>query len=115
MAEAGKEARRALKIKVGSVTRLHKEIKMYEAEVLAEAEKTEKLRASGACPHDVRQQARTLLCALRCRAAAHSRSPPKQENVQAESAMMIPDCRLRLENALADLETALVRWLLACY
>ena len=32
-----------------------------------------------------------------------------QENVQAESAMMVPDCRMRLETALAELQTALVR------
>ena len=32
-----------------------------------------------------------------------------QENVQAESAMMVPDCRMRLETALGELQTALVR------
>ena len=32
-----------------------------------------------------------------------------QENVQAESAMMVPDCRMRLESALADLQAAVVR------
>ena len=32
-----------------------------------------------------------------------------QENVQAESAMMVPDCRMWLESALADLQAAVVR------
>ena len=38
-------------------------------------------------------------------------APPTlaQENVQAESAMMVPDCRMRLESALADLQAAVVR------
>ena len=60
MSEVGKDARRSLKIKTGSVTRLHKELRMYEAEVLTEAEKTERLRSACACPHDIRQQARGL-------------------------------------------------------
>mmetsp|Transcript_31327 Transcript_31327/g.99946 ORF Transcript_31327/g.99946 Transcript_31327/m.99946 type:complete len:83 (+) Transcript_31327:422-670(+) len=30
----------------------------------------------------------------------------QQENVEAESAMMIPDCRQRLETALTDLQSA---------
>ena len=32
-----------------------------------------------------------------------------QENVQAESAMMVPDVRLRLEHALGELTSAVVR------
>jgi hypothetical protein len=35
-------------------------------------------------------------------------SPP-QENVLAESRMMVPDCHKRLETALADLKATLVR------
>lgn len=33
---------------------------------------------------------------------------PGQENVLAESRMMIPDCRKRLESALAELKATLV-------
>jgi hypothetical protein len=55
---AGKESRRALKIKCGAVLRLHKEIGFYEAEAAKEAAKVDKMRADNACPHDVKQQAR---------------------------------------------------------
>ena len=73
MSEVGKDARRSLKIKTGSVTRLHKELRMYEAEVLTEAEKTERLRSACACPHDIRQQARGLgLQALPGRLPSHA-------------------------------------------
>jgi hypothetical protein len=57
---AGKEGRRALKIKCGAVSRLHKEIGFYEAEAAKEAAKVDKMRADNACPHDVKQQARVL-------------------------------------------------------
>ena len=89
MADApGKEGRRALKIKCGAVSRLRKEIGLYEEEAAREAAKVEAMRAADACPHDVKQQ----------------------EAVQAESAMMIPDCRVRLESALGDLQAALAEW-----
>jgi Tubulin binding cofactor A len=53
---ADSEASRSLSIKTGVVSRLHKELLWYEAETQKEAAKTESLRASGACPHDVKQQ-----------------------------------------------------------
>ena len=58
---------------------------MYEAEVAREQAKAEELRNGGAAAHDVKHQ----------------------DNVLAESMMMIPDCRQRLENALADLQSLL--------
>jgi len=85
---ADSEASRSLSIKTGVVTRLHKELLWYEAETQKEAAKIESLRASGACPHDVKQQ----------------------ENVASESAQMVPDCRQRLQHALADLEAVLVEF-----
>ena len=60
MADVGKDARRALKIKCGSVTRLRKEIGTYEKESATEAAKLESMRAANACPHDIKQQARSL-------------------------------------------------------
>ena len=58
MADAGKDGRRALKIKSGAVSRLRKEIGTYEKESAAEAAKLEAMRAAAACPHDIKQQAR---------------------------------------------------------
>jgi tubulin-specific chaperone A len=87
MDAAGKDGRRALKIKCGSVSRLRKEIGLYEAETARENARVEAMRAAAACPHDVKQA----------------------ENCAAESAMMIPDCRMRLEAALADLQAVVVR------
>lgn len=49
---------RAVVIKTGVVSRLLKELAWYEAETQDEAAKTERLRAAGACPHDVKQQVR---------------------------------------------------------
>ena len=49
---------RAVVIKTGVVARLLKELAWYESETQDEAAKTERLRAAGACPHDVRQQVR---------------------------------------------------------
>jgi tubulin-specific chaperone A len=92
--DPGKDGRRALKIKCGSVSRLRKEIGLYEAETARENARVEAMRAAAACPHDVKQA----------------------ENCAAESAMMIPDCRMRLEAALADLQAAVVRLqTLACF
>ena len=65
MADAGKDARRALKIKCGAVSRLRKEIGTYEKESATEAAKLEAMRAAAACPHDIKQQARLRACA-RC-------------------------------------------------
>ncbi|XP_065853290.1 tubulin-folding cofactor A [Euphorbia lathyris] len=76
---------RNLKIKTGTCKRLVKELHSYEKEVEREAAKTADMKEKGADSYDLKQQ----------------------ENVLAESRMMIPDCRKRLEAALADLKGTL--------
>ncbi|KMT17597.1 hypothetical protein BVRB_2g035500 [Beta vulgaris subsp. vulgaris] len=76
---------RNLKIKTSTCKRLVKELHSYEKEVESEAAKTADMKEKGADPYDLKQQ----------------------ENVLAESRMMIPDCRKRLESALADLKGTL--------
>ncbi|KAK0600071.1 hypothetical protein LWI29_011357 [Acer saccharum] len=76
---------RNLKIKTSTCKRLVKELHSYEKEVEREAAKTVDMKDKGADPYDLKQQ----------------------ENVLAESRMMIPDCRKRLEAALADLKGTL--------
>ncbi|KAI7724735.1 hypothetical protein M8C21_004612 [Ambrosia artemisiifolia] len=73
---------RNLKIKTASCKRIVKELHSYEKEVESEAAKTADMKDKGADPYDLKQQ----------------------ENVLAESRMMIPDCRKRLESSLADLK-----------
>eukprot|EP00899_Mesostigma_viride_P027008 jgi/Mesvir1/7492/Mv19252-RA.1 len=77
---------KAFKIKLGTLKRTHKELMMYEKEVKAEQEKLERLQAAGADSHDIKQQ----------------------EGVLAESNMMVPDTRRRLEVALGAMKAALV-------
>ncbi|KNA22829.1 hypothetical protein SOVF_030380 [Spinacia oleracea] len=77
---------RNLKIKTSTCKRLVKELHSYEKEVEREAAKTADMKEKNADPYDLKQQ----------------------ENVLAESRMMIPDCRKRLESALADLKGTLV-------
>ncbi|KAI6706319.1 hypothetical protein NL676_009281 [Syzygium grande] len=76
---------RNLKIKTGTCKRVVKELHSYEKEVEREAAKTAEMKEKGADPYDLKQQ----------------------ENVLAESRMMIPDCRKRLEASLADLKATL--------
>ncbi|XP_057441072.1 tubulin-folding cofactor A [Lotus japonicus] len=73
---------RSLKIKTSTCKRIVKELHSYEKEVESEAAKTADMKNRGADPYDLKQQ----------------------ENVLAESRMMIPDCRKRLEVALEDLK-----------
>ncbi|PIN22791.1 Beta-tubulin folding cofactor A [Handroanthus impetiginosus] len=77
---------RNLKIKTSTCKRIVKELHSYEQEVEREAAKTADMKAKGADPYDLKQQ----------------------ENVLAESRMMVPDCRKRLETALGDLKATLV-------
>ncbi|XP_010528692.1 PREDICTED: tubulin-folding cofactor A isoform X2 [Tarenaya hassleriana] len=77
---------RNLKIKTSTCKRIVKELHSYEKEVEREAAKTADMKEKGADPYDLKQQ----------------------ENVLAESRMMIPDCHRRLEAALADLKATLV-------
>lgn len=51
MSEADKKA---LKVKAGVVKRLAKEMAMYEQEVAAEQAKVQRLKDSGADPHDIK-------------------------------------------------------------
>ncbi|CAK9136764.1 unnamed protein product [Ilex paraguariensis] len=76
---------RNLKIKTSTCKRIVKELHSYEKEVEREATKTADMKEKGADPYDLKQQ----------------------ENVLAESRMMIPDCRKRLEASLADLKGTL--------
>ncbi|KAK9911392.1 hypothetical protein M0R45_035308 [Rubus argutus] len=76
---------RNLKIKTSTCKRLIKEFHSYEKEVEREAAKTADMKEKGADRYDLKQQ----------------------ENVLAESRMMIPDCRKRLEASLADLKGTL--------
>ncbi|KAL8142378.1 hypothetical protein V2J09_015410 [Rumex salicifolius] len=76
---------RNLKIKTSSCKRLLKELSSYEKEVEGEAAKTADMKEKAADPYDLKQQ----------------------ENVLAESRMMVPDCRKRLESALDDLRGTL--------
>ncbi|KAF5749272.1 tubulin-folding cofactor A [Tripterygium wilfordii] len=76
---------RSLKIKTSTCKRIVKELHSYEKEVEREAVKTSEMKEKGADPYDLKQQ----------------------ENVLAESRMMIPDCHKRLESSLADLKGAL--------
>ncbi|CAI5475791.1 unnamed protein product [Closterium sp. Yama58-4] len=73
-----------LKLRAGVCKRLLKELKSYETEVEKDAAKVEDMKARGADSHDIKQQ----------------------ENVLAESRMMVPDCRKRLETAYLDLQSA---------
>ncbi|KAM0935494.1 putative tubulin binding cofactor A [Dioscorea sansibarensis] len=76
---------RNLKIKTSTCKRIVKELHSYEKEVEREAAKTADMKEKGADLYDLKQQ----------------------ENVLAESRMMIPDCRKRLESSLADLKATL--------
>ncbi|KQK09705.1 tubulin-folding cofactor A [Brachypodium distachyon] len=76
---------RNLKIKTSTCKRIVKELRSYEKEVEKEAAKTADMKEKGADPYDLKQQ----------------------ENVLAESRMMVPDCHKRLEAALTDLKATL--------
>ena len=69
-----------LKIKTGAVRRLAKDMAAYRAE--AERERGKLAAMAGGEPSDVKHQ----------------------QNVVAEAAMMLPDCRQRLDSAVGDLQ-----------
>eukprot|EP00244_Chara_vulgaris_P014550 TRINITY_DN9183_c0_g1_i10.p1 TRINITY_DN9183_c0_g1~~TRINITY_DN9183_c0_g1_i10.p1 ORF type:complete len:113 (-),score=33.46 TRINITY_DN9183_c0_g1_i10:872-1210(-) len=79
------DMKKQLKRKTDVYKRVSKELQSYEKEVAREQAKVDKMKAEGADPFDIKQQ----------------------ENVLAESQMMIPDCRKRLTKALQDLESLL--------
>ncbi|KAG6422467.1 hypothetical protein SASPL_119039 [Salvia splendens] len=86
---------RNLNIKTSTCKRIAKELHSYEKEVEKESAKTADMKAKGADPYDLKQQVRRY-------------NLKSQENVLAESRMMVPDCRKRLETALSDLKATLV-------
>ena len=107
------ETLRQLKIKTGVVRRLKKELGMYAKELEGEKSRVQQMKDAGADPFDVKQAVRrcgpgrrgplTLTGLRRCL------PPLSQEQVMAESAMMVPDCKQRLETALGDLHGLVVR------
>eukprot|EP00958_Prasinococcus_capsulatus_P011708 scaffold1167_cov418-Prasinococcus_capsulatus_cf.AAC.21 len=91
---------RQLKIKTGSCKRVSKELVSYEKELEREQAKTDSMKEEQADPSDIKQQ----LCA-RC---LRNRTLAEQEAVLAETKMMIPDCRRRLEGAVDGLTSVVV-------
>jgi hypothetical protein len=128
---------RSMKIKTNTLKRLQKEFSYYLGEKDKEQSRVDRLRSEGADPHDLKQAVRALLhsCQGGVLVSAGSSRPPRpaaqslapsrgdrpshhllppahavsKENVLAESAMMIPETRARLEAALSDLQGFLVR------
>ncbi|KAL6498745.1 hypothetical protein OROGR_028292 [Orobanche gracilis] len=76
-----------LKTNTETCKRIKKDLDLYEKEVEREAAKTADMKAKGADPYDLKQQ----------------------ENVLAESRMMIPNTRQRLDKALNDLNGILAQ------
>lgn len=54
------DGKRQLKIKTGIVTRLKKELAMYEKELAQQKAKVEKMKAEDPTQHSIKQQARAL-------------------------------------------------------
>ena len=80
------DLKRQVKIKTGIVRRIRKEYAMYSDEKVANDKIVEDMRARDADVYDLRQA----------------------EKVAEESAMMIPDCKQRLEAAVQDLQALVV-------
>ena len=72
-----KEALRALKIKTGVLTRVKKELGMYQKEVETETEKLRRMQADGRDAHDIKQQVRAGATSTR----ALSNSRPTRRGV----------------------------------
>eukprot|EP00894_Picocystis_sp_ML_P001984 jgi/Pico_ML_1/52501/g3198.t2 len=85
MADA--EVIRMVKIKTGTVKRLHKDLNLYKKEFEDQQKKVDRMKEEGCDEHDIKQQVQVL----------------------NETVTMIPDCRQRLEAALIDLKSYLVR------
>ncbi|KAF9607475.1 hypothetical protein IFM89_036072 [Coptis chinensis] len=114
---------RNLKIKIGTCKRITKELHSYEKEVEREAAKTADMKEKRADPYDLKQQAWSNGGMSKNDSAkgyhpswdifvsvpvSHGFVVYLYENVLAESRMMIPDCRKRLEASLADIKETLV-------
>ena len=75
-----------LKVQIGVVKRMMKEVASYEKEVVDNEAKVQKMRDDGKDSYDIK----------------------KQEEVLQESYMMIPDSRARLETSMENLMNCLV-------
>ena len=84
--KANVSTERQLKIQLGILKRMVKETQSYEKEVVDNESRVQKMKDDGKDPYDIR----------------------KQEEVLAESHMMIPDSKNRLETTLDSLENFLV-------
>ncbi len=78
-----KDVLRQAKIRLGACKRLSKEISSYEEEARVNEAKVEKMKSENQDEYDIR----------------------KQEEILAESCMMIPDSKRRCEEALMELES----------
>jgi tubulin-specific chaperone A len=84
--KANVSTERQLKIQLGILKRMVKETQSYEKEVVDNESRVQKMKDDGKDPYDIR----------------------KQEEVLAESHMMIPDSKNRLETTIDSLENFLV-------
>ncbi len=117
------EVVRNIKIKTNTLKRLHKELSYYQQEKNKEEARVEQMRSQQADAHDLRQAVSWCGWVQHVESchqgSAHAsaqllRGAPTcqhilQENVAAESAMMVPETRQRLEAALSELQSYLVR------
>jgi len=85
MSNNSQELLRKLKIKTGSVKRIHKELLSYGKEVEQQLSRIDKMKAENADPYSIK----------------------KQGEVLDESKAMIPDTKKRLEAAYKELEDQL--------
>ncbi len=112
---ANEEELRQLKIKTGSLTRLTKELVLYEKEHKQEQARVAAIKAANADAHDIKHAVRSpaaqpsAICRSICAPYARRNDNGLQENVLVEANMMIPDTRSRVEAALQDLSTHTVR------
>lgn len=106
---------RQLKIKTGSLSRLTKELVLYEKEHKQEQGRVAAMKSNRADAHDIKHAVRStripnnlMLCGLP-EILSGNTVAVMQENVLSEAGMMIPDTRSRVEAALQDLTACMVR------
>ncbi len=102
--------KRQIKIKVGALKRLRRELALYMEEQEKEQAKVQKLRDDGADPHDIKYavSGRFVISCKNLWAALPFTAAAAQENILNESAAMVPDTRRRLEAALRELQALVV-------
>ena len=109
--------KRMLKIKIGSVSRLKKELGLYVEEREKERQRVARMKEEGADSHDIKHAVSTWIRTTeKVRkpvtvglGPAHDVPCTLQEAVLEEATLMIPDTRQRLEGALQDLSNFSVR------